>query len=162
MPSIRKSGLPNSQRCLRSSLRPIHRPFFVPTSSTASAITTSAVRYSYEEYPRYADVVGQDLSTTSYALLGLLVFSGPDAPGMTGYELKQRADRTLRFYWVSPAMSQVYSELARLADQGLVTVAFDGPAGRRDRRYRISPTGLERLRSWQARSTPEFPILKHP
>ena len=82
--------------------------------------------------------MGQELSTTSYALLGLLVFSGPDAPGMTGYELKQRADRTLRFYWVSPAMSQVYSELARLADDGLVTVAFDGPAGRRDRRYRIS------------------------
>jgi DNA-binding PadR family transcriptional regulator len=106
--------------------------------------------------------VGQDLSTTSYALLGLLVFSGPDAPGMTGYELKQRADRTLRFYWVSPAMSQVYSELARLADGGLVTVTFDGPAGRRDRRYRISALGLQRLRDWQAESTPEFPVLKHP
>ena len=106
--------------------------------------------------------MGQDLSTTSYALLGLLVFSGPDAQGMTGYELKQRADRTLRFYWVSPAMSQVYSELSRLADAGLVTVAFEGPAGRRDRRFRISPTGLERLRSWQSESTPEFPVLKHP
>lgn len=106
--------------------------------------------------------MGQDLSTTSYALLGLLVFSGPDAPGMTGYELKQRADRTLRFYWVSPAMSQVYSELARLADGGLVTVTFDGPAGRRDRRYRISALGLQRLRDWQAESTPEFPVLKHP
>ena len=106
--------------------------------------------------------MGQDLSTTSYALLGLLVFSGPDAQGMTGYELKQRADRTLRFYWVSPAMSQVYSELSRLADAGLVTVAFEGPAGRRDRRYRISPAGLQRLRSWQSESTPEFPVLKHP
>src|SRR6478609_9673793 len=41
MPSIRNSGLPNSHRSRRSSLRPIHRPFFVPTSSTASAITTS-------------------------------------------------------------------------------------------------------------------------
>ena len=106
--------------------------------------------------------MGQDLSTTSYALLGLLVFSGPDAPGLTGYELKQRADRTLRFYWASPAMSQVYNELARLADAGLVTVAFDGPAGRRDRRYRISAAGLQRLRDWQAESTPEFPVLKHP
>ncbi|HYI52491.1 MAG TPA: hypothetical protein VEX57_00885 [Microlunatus sp.] len=106
--------------------------------------------------------MGQELSTTSYALLGLLVFSGPEAPGMTGYELKQRADRTLRFYWVSPAMSQVYSELARLADAGLVTTVFDGPAGRRDRRYRISRTGLQRLRSWQTQSIPEFPILKHP
>lgn len=106
--------------------------------------------------------MGQDLSTTSYALLGLLVFDGPDAPGMTGYEIKQRADRTLRFYWVAPAMSQVYSELARLAQAGLVSASFEGPGGRRDRRYRISPLGLERLRSWQITSQPEFPILKHP
>ena len=106
--------------------------------------------------------VGQDLSTTSYAILGLLVFGGPSSPGMTGYEVKQRADRTLRFYWVAPAMSQVYSELARLAEAGLVSVSFDGPGGRRDRRYQINADGLARLRAWQASSEPEFPILKHP
>ncbi|MDN5761975.1 MAG: PadR family transcriptional regulator [Microlunatus sp.] len=104
----------------------------------------------------------QDLSTTSYALLGLLVFDGAESPGLTGYELKQRADRTLRFYWVAPAMSQVYSELARLADLGLVARALGGAAGRRDRRYRITADGLTRLRRWQADSAPEFPILKHP
>ena len=64
--------------------------------------------------------MGQDLSRdlpmTAYALLGLLSFGD----SLTGYELKQRADRTLRFYWVSPAMSQVYSELERLHDLGLV------------------------------------------
>jgi DNA-binding PadR family transcriptional regulator len=106
--------------------------------------------------------VGQGLSTTSYAILGLLVFEGQESPGMTGYEVKQRADRTLRFYWVAPAMSQVYSELARLADAGLVTASLVGPGGRRDRRYRISPDGLARLREWQTTSEPEFPILKHP
>ena len=46
--------------------------------------------------------MGQDLPVTSYALLGLLTFGDE----LTGYELKQRADATLRFYWVSPAMSQ--------------------------------------------------------
>ena len=55
--------------------------------------------------------VRQDLSTTSYALLGLLAFDGTSS-SLTGYELKQRADRTLRFYWVSPAMSQVCSDEA--------------------------------------------------
>ena len=64
--------------------------------------------------------MGQDLSrdlpVTAYALLGLLSFGD----SLTGYELKQRADRTLRFYWVSPAMSQVYSELDRLHEHGLV------------------------------------------
>ena len=49
--------------------------------------------------------MSQELATTSYALLGLLAFGD----GLTGYELKQRADKTLRFYWVSPAMIQVYS-----------------------------------------------------
>jgi DNA-binding PadR family transcriptional regulator len=107
-------------------------------------------------------LVGQDLSTTSYAILGLLVFEGPTSPGMTGYEVKQRADKTLRFYWVAPAMSQIYTELARLADAGLVSAGFGGPSGRRDRRYRVTPEGLARLRTWQATSQPEFPILKHP
>jgi len=42
------------------------------------------------------------LPTTSYALLGLLTFGDE----LTGYELKRRADNTLRFYWVAPAMSR--------------------------------------------------------
>lgn len=106
--------------------------------------------------------MSQELSTTSYAILGLLVFEGPDSPGMTGYEVKQRADKTLRFYWVAPAMSQIYTELAKLAALELVTVSFAGPGGRRDRRYRISPNGMARLKHWQACSRPEFPVLKHP
>ena len=64
--------------------------------------------------------MSQDLPITSYALLGLLTFGDDPDAGLTGYELKQRADFTLRFYWVSPAMSQVYSELRRLTDAGLV------------------------------------------
>ena len=68
--------------------------------------------------------MSQDLPTTSYALLGLLTF-GDD---LTGYELKQRADSTLRFYWVSPAMSQVYTELSRLAEHGLVRARDAAPA----------------------------------
>ena len=49
--------------------------------------------------------MSQDLPVTGYALLGLLTFGDE----LTGYELKQRADRTLRFYWVAPAMSQRFS-----------------------------------------------------
>ena len=58
--------------------------------------------------------MSQGLPTTSYALLGLLSFGDE----LTGYELKQRADSTLRFYWVSPAMSQVYTELAPTSRRG--------------------------------------------
>lgn len=98
--------------------------------------------------------MGQGLPVTSYALLGLLTFG--DA--LTGYELKQRADATLRFYWVSPAMSQVYSELARLAEHGLVTPSGEG----RGTTYTISDAGREALTTWMRESAPGFPVLKHP
>lgn len=106
--------------------------------------------------------MSQDLSTTSYALLGLLAFDGPDSPSMTGYELKQRADRTLRFYWVSPAMSQVYTELERLARLELVQVSSERSGRRTSQRYQITPTGFSRLREWFTGSPADFPILKHP
>lgn len=101
--------------------------------------------------------MSQDLPTTSYALLGMLTF-GDD---LTGYELKQRADRTLRFYWVSPAMSQVYSELARLADRGLVAARVAGP-NKRSSRYSITAAGREALTAWLESAPAEFPTLKHP
>ena len=96
----------------------------------------------------------QDLPVTSYALLGLLTFG--DA--LTGYELKQRADATLRFYWVSPAMSQVYSELARLTERGLVVADGTG----RGTTYTISDAGRDALSTWMRDSAPGFPVLKHP
>ncbi|MGZ4493468.1 MAG: PadR family transcriptional regulator [Nocardioides sp.] len=101
--------------------------------------------------------MSQELPTTSYALLGLLTF-GDD---LTGYELKQRADRTLRFYWVSPAMSQVYTELARLAEAGFVVAREAGP-NRRSSKYSITTLGREALSTWLREAPTEFPTLKHP
>lgn len=101
--------------------------------------------------------MSQDLPTTSYALLGLLTF-GDD---LTGYELKQRADRTLRYYWVSPAMSQVYTELDRLASLGLVRARDAGP-NLRSSRYRITAEGRSALTGWLEEGPVGFPVLKHP
>lgn len=98
--------------------------------------------------------MGQELPITAYALLGLLSFGDP----LTGYELKQRADRTLRFYWVSPAMSQVYTELERLHREGLVTAHGDGRATS----YSLSREGRTELTRWMKESEPGFPVLKHP
>lgn len=103
--------------------------------------------------------MGQGLPVTSYALLGLLTFGDE----LTGYELKQRADNTLRFYWTSPAMSQVYSELGRLAEHGLVeAVSADEGGGRPTTRYRITRQGREELRGWMEDEPAGFPVLKHP
>jgi DNA-binding PadR family transcriptional regulator len=97
------------------------------------------------------------LPTTSYAVLGLLTFGDE----LTGYEIKQRADNTLRFYWVAPAMSQIYSELARLTDHRLVEPTTSEGVGRRTTRYRITSDGRAALADWMAESRVGFPVLKH-
>lgn len=100
---------------------------------------------------------GAALPVTSYALLGLLTFGDE----LTGYELKQRADVTLRFYWTAPAMSQVYSELGRLQGHGLVA-PVGSPEPERPTRYRITRAGRSALRSWMTSEPAGFPVLKHP
>ncbi|MGZ5368172.1 helix-turn-helix transcriptional regulator [Aeromicrobium sp.] len=104
-----------------------------------------------------------DLSTTSFALLGLLAFDEvTSTEGLTGYELKQRADRTLRFYWVSPAMSQIYTEVSRLHRHGLVDTVEQKSGRRTTRHYRITAEGRQSLSVWMKTSEIEFPVLKHP
>lgn len=104
------------------------------------------------------------LSMTSYALLGLLDFDSISrTEGLTGYELKQRADRTLRFYWVSPAMSQIYTELDRLADDGFLRSTDSTEGKRRSRRFVITEAGHAELMEWLATPPDDaLPILKHP
>ena len=97
------------------------------------------------------------LPATGYAVLGLLTFGDE----LTGYELKQRADNTLRFYWVAPAMSQIYSELARLTERGLVEPTTSDGAGRRTTTYRITEDGRTALADWVAEGRVGFPVLKH-
>jgi DNA-binding PadR family transcriptional regulator len=95
---------------------------------------------------------------TGYALLGLLSFGQE----LSGYELKRWGDASLRFFWSSPAMSQVYRELERLVSSGYVTqrhVVRDGT--RETRVYRLSEAGEQAVRQWLA-EVPEPPVLKHP
>jgi DNA-binding PadR family transcriptional regulator len=101
--------------------------------------------------------MSQELPVTSFALLGLLTFGDE----LTGYELKQRADNTLRFYWVAPAMSQIYSELGRLSAHGLVEATTSDGAGRRTTTYRITGAGRSVLHEWLAQAPIGFPVLKH-
>ncbi|MDQ3738918.1 MAG: PadR family transcriptional regulator [Actinomycetota bacterium] len=86
------------------------------------------------------------LGATAHAALVLLAFGEA-----SGYELKQRADRTLRFFFNSPAMSQIYSELDRLTNAGLVEDRLDVRGGDRQTRvFRLSTSGGEELRRWLA------------
>jgi len=99
----------------------------------------------------------QDLPVTSYAILGLLTFGDE----LTGYEVKQRAEFTLRFYWVAPAMSQIYSELRRVTERDLVRASSRPDAGRDVTTYAITDVGQETLRTWLEDTPAGFPVLKH-
>ncbi|WP_037845522.1 PadR family transcriptional regulator [Streptomyces sp. NRRL F-2747] len=101
----------------------------------------------------------QDLPATAWAVLGMLSFPGE----RTGYELKKWADSSLRFFYWSPAISQIYAELRRLEELGYAASARSGPdEARAKRRYAITGTGRAALAGW-ASDTAEAgpPVLKH-
>ncbi|AWZ07018.1 PadR family transcriptional regulator [Streptomyces sp. ICC1] len=101
----------------------------------------------------------QDLPPTAWAVLGLLSFPGE----RTGYELKKWADSSLRFFYWSPAISQIYAELRRLEELGYAASVRSGPEEvRAKRRYAITGAGREALAGW-ASDTAEAgpPVLKH-
>jgi PadR family transcriptional regulator AphA len=75
-----------------------------------------------------------------HALLGLLV-EGP----ASGYDLLKIFDSSLVFVWPA-TQSQLYGELNRLADDGLIEVTNQGPRGRKD--YTITDQGRAELEHW--------------
>ena len=98
-----------------------------------------------------------DLTTTSYAILGLLAIKP-----WTTYELAQQMDRSLRNFWPR-AQSRIYEEPKRLVAEGLATATSD-TVGRRPRTtYSITAKGRRTLKQWLAEAgggpTLEFEAL---
>ncbi|HEX5595815.1 MAG TPA: PadR family transcriptional regulator [Micromonosporaceae bacterium] len=95
------------------------------------------------------------LNATAASLLGFL-HEGP----MTGWDLVAVAQRRIGDFW-SLTQSQVYRELSRMAQDGLVVA---GERGRRDRRpYAITDAGRQAFADWVHRppgeETIRFPLL---
>jgi DNA-binding PadR family transcriptional regulator len=75
-----------------------------------------------------------------HGLLGLLE-EGP----ASGYDLTKRFEELLGSIW--PAKHpQIYQELGRLADAGLIEIESHGPRQRKS--YRIAPDGRKELARW--------------
>lgn len=89
------------------------------------------------------------LSTTAYAVLGLLALGS-----WTAYELKQQAQRSLRFCWPK-ADSILYAQPGKLEALGLARSEVEKRSGRERNRYWITPDGRKVLRRWLA--TPSGP-----
>lgn len=84
------------------------------------------------------------LSTTSYAVLGLLSLRS-----WTGYELVQQGRRSIRFWWPKED-SVLYEEPRRLVAHGLASAVSEKAGGRTRNRYAITAEGRRALREWLA------------
>jgi PadR family transcriptional regulator AphA len=83
-----------------------------------------------------------ELNPTSYVILGMLGL-GP----MCGYEIKQLVDKSTRFFWVA-GYGQIYPELRRLSEGGLITGEPDSGTGRGRIEFELTPDGRRRLEEW--------------
>jgi DNA-binding PadR family transcriptional regulator len=78
-----------------------------------------------------------------HALLGLLTYQP-----MTGYELKQYFDTTVKHFW-SAELSQIYPTLKSLEEQGWVEMHVQVQENRPNRKvYGLTPGGREEFRRW--------------
>jgi PadR family transcriptional regulator, regulatory protein AphA len=65
----------------------------------------------------------------------------------TGYEIKQLVDVSTRFFWAA-SYGQIYPELKRLEQAGLVKGEDEPSGGRQRRAYSLTAAGDEALDAW--------------
>jgi PadR family transcriptional regulator AphA len=94
------------------------------------------------------------LSTTSYAVLGLIAYIGPASP----YDLKRAIQRTLEHFWPVPHTT-FYAEPARLAAAGYLSEQQE-KGGRRRKSYALTDAGRVALKAWLAAPTAQPPQLR--
>ncbi|MFV9636658.1 PadR family transcriptional regulator [Mycobacterium neumannii] len=99
-----------------------------------------------------------NLAATSWALLGMLTYEHE----LSGYDIRKWIEWSMRFFYGSPAYSQIYSELKKLEKLGLLSSRVENTGGTRNRRlYKITPAGLDAVRRWANEAPVDPPVLKH-
>jgi PadR family transcriptional regulator AphA len=83
-----------------------------------------------------------ELSPTAYVILGMLSWRP-----MSGYDIKSTVDHSTRFFWAA-SYGQIYPELRRLAEAGLVEVEPEQEGGRRRTLHRLTAAGRRALHDW--------------
>jgi PadR family transcriptional regulator AphA len=102
------------------------------------------------------DSSARRLTETSYIVLGMLEQGGPATP----YDLKRFAQISTINFWSVPH-SQLYTECARLAKEGLLSERQE-QTGRRRRIYRVTQAGREALETWRHTPTDELYETRDP
>lgn len=96
---------------------------------------------------------GTKLTTTSYAVLGLLGIRS-----WTTYELTQQMQRSLARFWPR-AVSKIYEEPRKLTAHGLAVGSQEQVGQRARSRYEITAAGRRELARWLA-DPPHDPVLE--
>jgi DNA-binding PadR family transcriptional regulator len=95
------------------------------------------------------------LSRSAYLILGMLKLGR-----RTGYEIKSRVDVSTRFFWAA-SYGQIYPDLRRLEQQGLIRGEPTESGGRRRRSFELSAAGEAALVEWLAGDAPLQVELRH-
>ncbi len=96
-----------------------------------------------------------ELTKTSYVILGMLRLGQ-----RTGYEIKALVDVSTRFFWAA-SYGQIYPELKRLEDAGLISGETEAQGERQRRAFSLTPLGEEALEAWIASGGPLHFELRH-
>ena len=89
--------------------------------------------------PKTPDV---ELSSIGRVIVGMIAFGK-----RTGYDIKTFVDRTARYFWAA-SYGQIYPELKRLEDQGLVRGRPEPSGGRARTVYELTEAGKAALEQW--------------
>lgn len=82
------------------------------------------------------------LTPTGRVILGMIALGR-----QTGYDIKQLVDKSTRHFW-SASYGQIYPELRRLEEQGLIEGQSEPRGGRARTVYTLTPAGHAALGEW--------------
>ena len=89
-----------------------------------------------------ANAAAPDLSPTARVILGMITFGK-----RTGYDIKAFVDKSTRHFWAA-SYGQIYPELRRLEQQGLVRGRPEPTGGRARTVYELTNAGHAALKQW--------------
>ena len=84
----------------------------------------------------------QKLTPTGRVILGMIALGK-----QTGYDIKQLVDKSTRHFWAA-SYGQIYPELRRLEEQGLIVGRNEPSGGRARTVYALTDAGYAALRGW--------------
>lgn len=84
-------------------------------------------------------------SNVAYVILGFLANKGSQP--LSGYDIKQLIDKSVRFFFAA-SYGQIYPELKKLSEAGLVEGVESPTGGRARTAYMITDAGHDELRAW--------------